>query len=242
VTGATVLRRLADARRVVLLSARLLVGRRFWIAALLPLAWTALQAGRLLIGWRETDFDLVDVQNVLLGVPLAALAIGLGVRVIAGEIDRRTLEIAYTVPGGAHRVWAGKLAAGAAVLAASLALTAAVTHLLLAPVSPGAVYGAFQSAAFYLAASAWFAALGRSEVTGAMMSVGLLTLNAFFTGFGDHQSRLSPFFNPLAVAGASPADVLAWTVQNRIGFVLAVAALVGLAIARAERREKLLGG
>ena len=38
------------------------------------------------------------------------------------------------------------------------------------------------------------------------------------------------------------ADVLAWTTQNRIGFLLAIVGLTILAFARAERREKMLGG
>jgi len=35
---------------------------------------------------------------------------------------------------------------------------------------------------------------------------------------------------------------VAWTVQNRIGWVLGIAALVALALIRAERRAVLLSG
>lgn len=232
--------RIADGRAILDLSARLLIGRRYWIAGLLPLAWLVFQAVRLLIGWRETSFGPVDVQNILLGVPLVVLAIGLGVRVIAGELDRRTLEIAYTVPGGSHRVWLGKLAAAAVVLACAEVLLVAVTFVFFTAVPVGAVYGAYQSSLVYLVAATWFAALGRSEVTGAMAGTGLLVVNAFLTGFGSEQFRVSPFFNPLAIDEANHADVLAWTVQNRLGFVLVIAAFTALAFARAERREKLL--
>ena len=34
----------------------------------------------------------------------------------------------------------------------------------------------------------------------------------------------------------------AWTVQNRIGMVLLIAAIAALAFARAENREKILSG
>jgi hypothetical protein len=68
----------------------------------------------------------------------------------------------------------------------------------------------------------------------------VLFLNGLITAFGEEQLRISPFFNPLALQGSNPADVLAWTVQNRMGFVLAMAALIALAFSRAERREKLL--
>ena len=58
-----------------------------WIAPLLPLIWIAFQLFRLLVRWRETDFTPPDAQNVLIGFPLTVLAIGLGVRIIAGEMD-----------------------------------------------------------------------------------------------------------------------------------------------------------
>ena len=38
------------------------------------------------------------------------------------------------------------------------------------------------------------------------------------------------------------AQVLAWTVQNRIGFALVCASLIAMAFGRAGNREKLLGG
>ena len=37
-------------------------------------------------------------------------------------------------------------------------------------------------------------------------------------------------------------ELLAWALQNRIGFVLAIAAVTALAFGRAERREKMLAG
>jgi hypothetical protein len=54
------------------------------------------------------------------------------------------------------------------------------------------------------------------------------------------EERRSPLFNPLGAGNASPADVLAWTVQNRIGVALIVIAVTALACTRAERREQLL--
>jgi len=234
--------RLADWVRLVRLSAHLVAGRRFWIAPLLPLLWPAFQAFRLLIGWREDRFEAVAAQGTLIGFPLVVLAVGLGVRVIAGEMDRRTLEIAYTVPGGSHRVWLAKLAAVVVLLAVSEALLAVVVFAFFTSFPLGSLYGALQAAVFYAVAAAALAALFKSEVTGAMGAVAALVVNAFVTGFGENQVRISPFFNPLAVDDASPADLLAWTVQNRIGFLLAIAAVMALAFSRAERREKLLGG
>jgi ABC-type transport system involved in multi-copper enzyme maturation permease subunit len=220
------------------LSAQLVAGRRFWVVPLLPLLWSAFQAMRLLVGWREQSFDAVSGQNTLIGVPLVVLAIGLGVRIIAAEIDRRTIEIAYTVPGGAHRVWLAKLAAAVLLLLAAEAALALVTFAFFTSFPVGALYGALQAALFYLVLAMALAALFRSEITGAMATVAVLVVSSFLGG----RFRVSPFFNPLANREASSADLLAWTVQNRIGYVLAIAAVTALAFARAERREKILGG
>lgn len=233
--------RLADFGRLVGLSARLVGGRRFWVAPLLTLLWPAFQAFRLLIGWQVSAFETSSVQTVLVGFPMIVLAIGLGVRIIADEMDRRTLEIAYTVPGGAHRVWLAKLAASFALLVAAEILLAIVTFALFAPVSFGALYGALQAAVFYLVLSMGLAALTRSEITGALASAVVLSINGVFTGFGGNQLRIAPTFNPLGLSTTAPEVIVAYTLQNRIGILLAIAALTGLAFARAERREKLLG-
>ena len=78
--------------------------------------------------------------------------------------------------------------------------------------------------------------LTKSEATGAMVTTGLLILSVFLQG-----SRVTPFWNPANFSDDAAADVLAWTVQNRIGYGLLTAAVAVLAFGRAERREKLLG-
>ncbi len=233
--------RLGDWIRFVGLSARLIGGRRFWIAPLLTLLWPAFQAFRLVVGWQQSAFEVSSVQTTLVGFPMIVLSIGLGVRIIADEIDRRTLEIAYTVPGGAHRVWLGKLAAALALLLAAEFLLAVVTFAFFAPVTIGALYGAMQAAVFYLVLSMGLAVLTRSEISGALAAAVVLSVNGVFTGFGGNQLRVSPTFNPLRMVGTAPEIVVAYTLQNRIGIALAIAALTALAFARAERREKLLG-
>lgn len=181
--------------------------------------------------------DAADAQNALIGLPLVVIAIGLGVRIIAGEIEHRTLEVTYTVPGGAARVWVAKLAAAASVLLAAEALLAVSTALLFTSYPLGALYGALQGAVFYLVLAAGLGALFRSEITAALVACVLLLANGFLAA---SSVRWSPLFNPLAVQDVNPADVLAWTVQNRIGVALAIVALTALACARAERREALL--
>jgi ABC-type transport system involved in multi-copper enzyme maturation permease subunit len=194
--------RLVESLRLMKLAALLLAGRRFWLWPTLPLLWIAFQVTRLFVpGWRAEAYMPADAQSVLIGTPLVVLAIGLGMRVMAGEIDQRTLEIAYTVPGGTHRVWLAKLAAAGAMLVAAEVLLAAATFFFCTSFPPGALYGALQAAVFYLVLAMGLSALTKSEATGAMLTTGL-----------------------------------------RIGFLLAIAAVMALSFARAERREKMLSG
>ncbi len=223
------------------LAAKLLAGRRYWLLVFVPLIWLMVQAALLLLGTREA-FEPVAAQNTLIGLPVALLAVFLGGRIIAGEIDQRSLEIAYTVPGGVHRVWLVKLAAAISLLLAAMVLQAVVTWVLFVPFPVFlSLYGALQAVLFYLAASMGFATLFRSEVAGAMASAGLLGFNGLISGFGGNPVVISPFWNPLASELNDPAQLFAIATQNRIGMILAIAAIVALAFSRAERRETMLG-
>lgn len=219
-------------------AARMIGGRRFWIAPLLPLLWIGFQIFRAVVEWEEPYYP-VDAQTLLIGFPLTVLGIGLGVRIIAGEIDRRTLEIAYTVPGGTHRVWLAKLTAAMLLLVVAEGLLALAAWLFCTSFPPGALYGALQSAVFYMVLSMALSALFKGEATGALASVLILVLNFPFQGAN---ARISPFWNPARLDNFDPSDVLAWTTQNRIGMLLAICAIAALGFARAENREKILGG
>ena len=231
--------RLVDGVQLLKLSLRWQLGRRAWLAAALALGWPAYHALSLLVGWREARFAPADAQNYLIGLPLVVLAIGFGVRLIAGEIEQRTLEVTYTVPGGARRVWLSKLVAATLPLLAAGALLAVITAAFFTSYPLPALYGALQGALFYLALSMGLGALLKSELTAALIAAMTLFVNGFISGFGELQRRWSPLFNPLAVDSDS-STVLAWTIQNRIGVALLILALVLLSCARAERREQLL--
>src|SRR5690554_1146670 len=112
-------RAIADTSILLGLSLRLQLGKRFLIVPLIVLLWPAYHALTLVAGWRAQSFEPADAQNALIGFPLTVLAIGLGVRILAAEIEQRTLEVTYTVPGGAARVWISKLGAAALVLLAA---------------------------------------------------------------------------------------------------------------------------
>ena len=230
-----------DRARLVYLSARLIAGRWWWVVPVIPLLWTAYLILSLVFQWGDTDeYSAYSAQNLMIAVPLASLAIGLGVRIIAAEIDSRTLEIAYTVPGGTRKVWLAKLAAAALMLAVAELLLAGVARVLLTDFPVGVLYTAFQAAIFYLVLSMALSALFKSEVTGALVSIPVLIIGMSLSPF-----RPSPFFNtllPQIADRADPSDVLAWTIQNRVGYALVILAIVALAFARAERREQMMSG
>ncbi len=232
--------RLIDGVLLIRLSLRWQFGRRMWLAPVLALGWPAYHALSLLAGWRSTRFAAAQAQNLLIGLPLIVLAIGLGVGIIAGEIEQRTLEVTYTVPGGARRVWLAKLLAAALPLLAAGALLAVITAVFFTSYPLSALYGALQGAAFYLVLSMGLGALLKSEITAALLAAMVLFLNGLLSSFGDVQRRWSPLFNPLGVLDSSSSDLLAWTIQNRIGVALLILALVALSCVRAERREQLL--
>jgi hypothetical protein len=232
--------RLVDGMLLLKLALRWQLGRRMWLAPVLALGWPAFHALSLLAGWRDGRFAAADAQNYLIGLPLNVLAIGLGVGIIAGEIEQRTLEVTYTVPGGARRVWLAKLLAVALPVLAAGALLAVVTAVFFTSYPLLVVYGALQGAAFYLVLAMGLGALLRSEITAALVAAVIFFLNGLLGGFGEVQRRWSPLFNPLGLADTSSSDVLAWTIQNRIGIALLIFAIVALSCVRAERREQLL--
>jgi ABC-type transport system involved in multi-copper enzyme maturation permease subunit len=215
----------------------MMAGRRYWLLPLLPLAWLVFLQLELFSFFNVSP---EAVQGLVLGVPMSLLGIFLGIRVIAGEIDDRSLELAYTVPGGSERLWRIKLIAAVTMLLVMEATLALVTVTLITGFPLGALYGAFQAACFYLVLSLSLATLFRSQIGGGVFTVILLGINGALTGFGNGQLRGSPFFNPYVIVGADSADVLAWTVQNRVGMLLLMAGILSLAFMRANRRERML--
>ena len=233
------LRRVGAQFELFRLAGLAIAGHWVWLLIFLPLLWLVARALETLIG-PTTPFDPVHAQVGLIGIPMAILAVILGLRIIAGEMDGRSLEIAYTVPGGCQRVWWAKLAASVLILVAAEALLALVTYFLFTKFPFVALYGALQGAIFYLALSMAFAALFRSEVAGAMATAAVLVFDLLI--LGNSGIRASPFWNPLAVENPDPAVLQVMTMDNRIGIPIAIALIIGLAFMRANRRERMLGG
>ena len=216
-----------------------IAGHWVWMLVFLPLLWLAARALETLISGSE-PFAEANAQVGLMGIPLAALGIILGLRIIAGEMDGRSLEIAYTVPGGCQRVWWAKIAASALILAVAAVPLALITYFVFTEFPPVALYGALQGGVFYLVVAMALATLFRSEVAGAMMTVAVLVFDLLV--LGSNGVRASPFWNPLAAQSPDPEAIVAMMWQNRIGIPIFIALVVGLAFMRANRRERMLGG
>ena len=229
--------------RMMFYSARLVAGRKFWIIILIPLFWPILRAAIILFG----GGDKLGPENahLLMSLPLSLVGGGLGIRIIAGEVDSRTLEIAYTVPGGCHRVWLVKIAASVSILLASEVLLTIFTMIFFTSVTIGTFYGVLQASVFYLILGMASSAFFRSEITGAMVTGLFYALFVFIqlavndSNGGSAQFRISPFFNPVALVDKSQA--LAHTIQNRIFFLILIGIISLLAFSFVERREKMLG-
>ena len=214
-------------------------GRKFWVLPVLPLLWLGFI---VVVVWLDPSATIrpEEVLGTLLGIPMTALGIFFGMRIIAGEIEDRSLEVAYTVPGGSHRLWLLKL------WGAFLLLLTAEIILVLVIVSSitffpfNAIYGAMQAAFFYMVLSMGMSTLFRNEIAGAVFTISILAFNGLITDFGENQLRISPFWNPEMVPEADVTEVLAWSLQNRIGMILVICGMISLAFMRSNRRERML--
>ena len=215
-------------------------GRYFYLFLLIAPLW-------LMVNWLMElwslggSIDYVDVPGRILGLPLSVLGIYLGLRIIASEINGRTLEIVYTVPGGCEKVWWAKLVASFLVLVPTAVLLALGTWALFTPFPLLAFVYGLQAPVFYMVLAMGFSTLFRSEVGGAITTIAVLFFNGMFSAFGSNQNRASPFFNPYVLQERfTNEELLGLILQNRIGYALLILAILALTFMRSNRREKLL--
>jgi hypothetical protein len=234
--------RLQDYIELLHLSLRVQLGRRFYFVPMLCLLWPIFVAVRWWLGDNVQSFDVGDAQNYLVGFPITVLSIALGIQIISSEIEQRTLEVCYTVPGGAIRIWFSKLVACIALILVTELVLALIAAVFFTTFPVSALYGAFQGALFYLILAMSFGGLFGNKLTSALVAGGILFLNGFLTNFGDNPTRYSPLFNPLSLkeTNAAAMQITAWTIQNRVGVILVMLAILVLTVSRADRRELML--
>ena len=217
-----------------------IAGHKFWlIPIIVPIVWLAPQSGMEILDWVTIRDEGIQFR---LAVPLGFVGLFLGLRIIASEINARTLEIVYTVPGGAEKVWWVKILASLMILLLTEAVMGVYAWFLITPYNLESLYGALQVGMFYMAVAMGFSTLFRSEVAGAIVAVVALGLNIVFTEFGREQRWWSPIYNPHAIDNEVLKTIIVETLRNRIGMALIILMIFSLAFLRGNRREKLLSG
>jgi ABC-type transport system involved in multi-copper enzyme maturation permease subunit len=234
--------RLADMLELLHLSLKLQLGKRFWAYALMPLVWPIFLSVFEAIGLGDLDTPTPGMaQNLFIGVPVYFLAIAIGMQIISSEIEARTLEVCYTVPGGAKRIWLSKLAAALVILVAAILLNALFCRIVFTSFPPAALYRVLQGALFFLTLSMGAGAMFRNKMTAGLASVVAMFFTGAFTGFGEIHPRYTPLFNPLGLAQTmSSEDLLYYLLQNHLGFAMIIVTFVVLTFSRVERRELML--
>ncbi len=216
-----------------------IAGKYFYLFLLVAPVWVLGCFAAERLGF-VNGFHSGHAQVTLIGIPLIFIGVFLGLRIIASEISGRSLEIVYTVPGGCERVWWIKLLASVLILLPVELLIAVEVWYFITPYPLLALQGSLQGALFFMVLAMGFSALFRSEIGGAVATLLVLTFFSFVSGFGAAQRVFSPLYNPFTLFNQDPDQVLAATVQNRVGFALFTLAILGLAFMRSNRREKLL--
>ena len=108
-----------------------IAGHKFWlIPIIVPIVWLVPQSGMEILDWVTIRDEGIQFR---LAVPLAFVGLFLGLRIIASEINARTLEIVYTVPGGAEKVWWVKILASLMILLLTEAVMGVYAWFLITP-------------------------------------------------------------------------------------------------------------
>ena len=228
-----------DQKSIVVLSIRQQLGRRFLLLPLFILAWPILTTIVMYLLDERLNVGPEEVQNLLIGFPLYALAIGVGSGIITNEIEQRTLEVTYTIPGGARRVWLLKLGTATLLILFAELMMAVCVWFLYTTFPLSVIPGAFRASIFLLVLSMGMGALLKNELFAVISTIGIGFALLVPTMEGVY-TRWSPFFDPILIEEITPREYLAFTIQNYVCFTLITLALAGLAFSRAERREQLL--
>ena len=214
---------------------RLQMGHRFWMLPFAVFIWPLLQASMMFMGWKQGGFELVDVQNRLMGYPLYLMAIGIGVGLIANEVEKRTLEVSFTLPGGAARIWINKLIAASFLIIVAEFILAFCTWIFFTGITSGIIIRVFQGAIFYLVLAMTAGAFFKNSLIAGIVTCFVLFINSYFTN-----RSWSPVFNPLTINNLSTGDLMQLIIRNHFIIVLAIFVMALLTFLRIEQREALL--
>lgn len=223
---------ISDAWFLLKLSLRQQFGHFYYLIPLTVLVWPAYKFVTLLESSQLT-FSIRDVQNELIGLPLYLLAIGLGVGIIAKEVEQDTLEVVYTIPGSIKNFWLIKLVSTVIILLITEVILAVICSAIFTSFPLPLLYSVFQGAVFFLVLAMFFGVLMKNQLAAAVFtSFIFFILYTKFDGW-----KWSPVFNPLLDHNTSYAEIT----QNHIANLLMIIILSHLAFFKSQNRENFLG-
>lgn len=225
---------------VIQLSFRIVFHRKLVFAALGVLGYYAVLYA--IMTFRPSDgFTVEDALNVLVQVPMAALAIYLSMDILALERDRDTLEILFSTASSHYVIWVVRLTLLHGILLVSALLMSSLSYVLFAEF-PFVLGGLNTVVPAYLVANLtfYFAVSVRSSNAAGMLSLGCLLMVLMFSS-SISGTVYDPLLNPFNVPDG--VDLILWedrVLINRASVVGVGGLMLYLGLRKMERRERLL--
>jgi len=187
-------------------------------------------------------FSVEDALNILVQLPMCALAVYLSMDLVASERDRDTLETLFSTASSHYAIWSVRLGALHGILLLSSLAMSTLSYFLFAefPFVLGGLNAAVP--AFLVANLAfYFAVCVRSSNAAGMLALGCLLLCMMVSDDLADGSVYNLFLNPFNIPAG--IDLTVWDdriLLNRATVLAAGGLLLFLALRRMERRERLL--
>ena len=231
---------LKSAALTVRLSLLIVFHRKLLFAALGILGYYALLYA--LMTFNPSDgFSVDDALDVLVQIPMAALAVYLSMDIVSSERDRDTLETLFSTASSHYAIWMVRLTSLHGILLISSMIMSGLSYILFAefPYIRGGLNAVVPA---YLVANMtfYFAVSVRSSNAAGMLSLGALLLVLMFSS-SISGSVYDPMLNPFDVP--ANIDLTLWADRILINRAMVIGSgglLLFLALRKMERRERLL--
>ena len=186
-------------------------------------------------------FSVEDALNILVQIPIAALAVYLSMDLVALERDRETLETLFSTASTHYNIWIVRLTALHGILVASSLVMSGLSYILFAefPFVLGGL-NAFVPAYMIANLTFYFAVSVRSSNAAGMLAIGSLLLVLMF-GSNLTNQGYNPLINPFNIP--NNVDLTIWedtVLLNRVSVIGIGVLLLYLGLRKMERRERLL--
>ncbi len=186
-------------------------------------------------------FSVEDALNILVQIPIAALAVYLSMDLVALERDRETLETLFSTASTHYNIWIVRLTALHGILVASSLVMSGLSYILFAefPFVLGGL-NAFVPAYMIANLTFYFAVSVRSSNAAGMLAIGCLLLVLMF-GSNLTNQGYNPLINPFNIP--NNVDLTIWedtVLLNRVSVIGIGVLLLYLGLRKMERRERLL--